>query len=408
MNITELKDSIRLCRESGVTPWVWGHRGIGKSTAIVQLTNEMAIGFKDFRCSQIEASDLRGLPDRSDGRTVYFPPDDLPREFSKEEIVHLLETKGKLKGKSEDEKKKIFDATNLKLNSGILFLDELNRAEDDVIQAVFQLVLDRCIGSYKLPEGWSVVVAGNYPEGYNVNNFSDPAFLDRFVHLEVDARNKDYVSDWTDYMSSRHKNTKILQFIGANIDHLVGNVEGQLDFTIQPSPRSWDSIARVDKAASRYEANIVFFVLKGLIGMSLAQQYQRFSCKVLPREVIERGVKAVEKKKLTRNEVTGLMWGIAAESRDIKTLSDKEADNILEFMSWLAKSQERDLAVTFGSQLVKGECSLGAAMLSNPHLVKLMSKSVTKNKRSWINKIDAKPSLQKLMSQTAWGKSDDE
>ena len=78
MKISIMKSCLSLCRESNVTAFMWGHRGIGKSSIVRQLCQELRIGFVDFRASQIEASDLRGLPDKSDNRTVYLPPADMP------------------------------------------------------------------------------------------------------------------------------------------------------------------------------------------------------------------------------------------------------------------------------------------------------------------------------------------
>ncbi len=44
---------------------------------------------------------------------------------------------------------------------GILFLDEFMQATHEVQKAVAPLILDRRVGEYELPEGWSVVLAGN-------------------------------------------------------------------------------------------------------------------------------------------------------------------------------------------------------------------------------------------------------
>jgi ethanolamine utilization microcompartment shell protein EutS len=48
-------------------------------------------------------------------------------------------------------------------------------------------VLDRAVGEYVLPPGWSVVAAGNFAERSLVIHFDDPAFLDRFAHLVLSA-----------------------------------------------------------------------------------------------------------------------------------------------------------------------------------------------------------------------------
>jgi len=310
-----------------------------------------------------------------------------------------------LEGKTPKEKEEAIEKWLKKSNSGILFLDELNRAEDDVLQAAFQLVLDRRIGTYVLPSGWSMVVAGNYPEGYNTNNFNDAAFLDRFCHLNIDANNDQYVEDWVTYMTKYEDATKILQFIGANIEHLTGSVEGQLDFSIQPSPRSWEFIARVDEVAEKYPADVVQLVRAGLIGHTLALQYEEFSCRVFPKQIINDGVKVLKSIDLTRNEMNGLVWGVAASAKDASQLNDKQRENVLDFWMHIANSVERDLAVTFGVQLMKNECGeIGAAVVANPHLSKLLNTQIKKNaSSSWVAIASRRADLISLMEKTAWG-----
>ena len=77
--VNVIKDSVLLCGKAGITPFIWGHRGLGKSSVVRQTAADNNMGFIDMRASQMEASDLRGLPDRQDGRTVFLPPADMPR-----------------------------------------------------------------------------------------------------------------------------------------------------------------------------------------------------------------------------------------------------------------------------------------------------------------------------------------
>src|SRR5262245_19167821 len=77
--IAMLKRALKICFEAGITPFLWGHRGVGKSSLFRQLAAENGWGFVDLRCLQLEAADLRGLPERTaDGRTRFLAPTDLP------------------------------------------------------------------------------------------------------------------------------------------------------------------------------------------------------------------------------------------------------------------------------------------------------------------------------------------
>jgi MoxR-like ATPase len=43
----------------------------------------------------------------------------------------------------------------------ILFLDEITSAPPTVSAAAYQLILDRRLGDYVVPEGWVIFAAGN-------------------------------------------------------------------------------------------------------------------------------------------------------------------------------------------------------------------------------------------------------
>jgi hypothetical protein len=182
---------------------------------------------------------------------------------------------------------------------GILFIDEVNRAQDDVLQAIFQLVLDHKVGQYVLPPGWSVVAAGNFQEGYMVSGFNDPAFLDRFCHMTLSA-GETTLEEWIHYMSDVHgeKAAEVIEFASQNTKHLDGDIAGELGFSIQPSRRSWEAVVRVQQACNgtTFSQGAIFEVLAGLLGRELAQSFSRYSCPVKPRDLMKNGVKPYESK----------------------------------------------------------------------------------------------------------------
>ena len=105
---------------------IWGSPGIGKSSIVAQVAQQENLQIIDLRLSQLAPTDLRGLPVAENGVAKWFPPEFLP-------------TSGK----------------------GILFLDEINMATPAVQGIVQQLILDRQVGSYRVPEGWFIWAAGN-------------------------------------------------------------------------------------------------------------------------------------------------------------------------------------------------------------------------------------------------------
>ena len=105
---------------------IWGPPGVGKSAVVARVAREQGLEFIDVRLSQLAPTDLRGLPVPKNGTSRWFPPEFLPRG-----------------------------------GTGILFLDELNMAPPTMQGVAQQLILDRKVGSYELPDGWLVWAAGN-------------------------------------------------------------------------------------------------------------------------------------------------------------------------------------------------------------------------------------------------------
>jgi hypothetical protein len=67
----------------------------------------------------------------------------------------------------------------------ILFLDEMNSAPPSVQAAAYQLVLNRRVGTYKLPDNVIVVAAGNREADKGVTYRMPAPLANRFVHLEL-------------------------------------------------------------------------------------------------------------------------------------------------------------------------------------------------------------------------------
>ena len=131
---------------------IWGPPGIGKSSVVAQVADGAGMQLIDLRLSQLAPTDLRGLPvaDHDAGVARWYPPEFLPRE-----------------------------------GRGILFLDEINMAPPSLQGIAQQLVLDRRVGSYCVPDGWFIWAAGNRKEDY-ASVFDMPSPLaNRFVHFNV-------------------------------------------------------------------------------------------------------------------------------------------------------------------------------------------------------------------------------
>lgn len=177
---------------------IWGPPGIGKSSIVAQIAQANGVSFVDVRLSQLAPTDLRGLPVPEHGISRWYPPEFLPRD-----------------------------------GSGILFLDELNMAPPAMQGVAQQLILDRRVGSYTVPEGWFIWAAGNRKED-RAAVFDMPAPLaNRFVHLEVTP---DFDS-FKAYALDRGLHEQILAFLSFR-PTLLHRLDPQQP--AWPSPRSWE------------------------------------------------------------------------------------------------------------------------------------------------------------------------
>lgn len=135
---------------------LWGEPGVGKTAALTQLTASLNLPLTTVIASVHEPSDFSGLPvigdDPATQGVPMAPPDWAVR------LVHA--------------------------GRGLLFLDELSTAPPAVQAALLRLVLERRIGSLRLPAGVRIVAAAN-PRSSATDGWElSPPLANRFVHLQ--------------------------------------------------------------------------------------------------------------------------------------------------------------------------------------------------------------------------------
>ena len=167
----EAKTAITHCLALKRPVMVWGAPGIGKSDIVKQIGNDAKREVIDIRLPLWEPTDIKGIPffNSKSNTMEWAPPAELP----------------------SDPKSK-----------AILFLDELNSAPPSVQAAAYQLILNRRVGTYKLPEGVSIVAAGNRETDKGVTYRMPAPLANRFVHLEMRVDFEDW-SMWATEKSYR-------------------------------------------------------------------------------------------------------------------------------------------------------------------------------------------------------------
>lgn len=183
---------------------LWGAPGVGKSQMIAQVASNESVPVIDVRLSQMEPSDLRGIPFRVDDSVEWAVPAMLPD--------------------SERHGPK-----------GVLFLDEITSAAPSVSAAAYQLILDRRLGHYRVPDGWAIFAAGNRQGDRGVTYTMPAPLANRFSHYEVDIN----LDDWAAWAYAHGIDDRVIGFLRFRPE-LLFDFDPAHNPVAFPSPRSWE------------------------------------------------------------------------------------------------------------------------------------------------------------------------
>jgi hypothetical protein len=218
---------------------LWGPPGIGKSQLVAQLAERHSVPVVDIRLAQMEPTDLRGIPFREGAQVVWSVPALLP------------------------------DAARHGA-SGILFLDELTSAPPTVTAAAYQLILDRRLGEYRVPEGWTIFAAGNRQGDRGVTYQMPAPLANRFVHFELEPD----LDDWVAWAHANGIDSRLIAFIRFRPD-LLFEFDPARTAAAFPSPRSWEFAHR---ALTKFgdAPELLAEALKGCVGAAAALACQAY------------------------------------------------------------------------------------------------------------------------------------
>jgi hypothetical protein len=315
MNIEQTKEILK-SMPTGKSVMLHAKHGVGKSSVVKQVSEEIAeqtgkpCGFWDVRLSQCEVGDIKGMPllDAKEGVTRFLKQEWWPREEG---------------------------------SQGILFFDELNRASKDVLQAVFEICLDRRLDGEQLPEGWRVVAAVNSDDDYDVVEL-DPALHDRWFHVDFDPSS----NEWLDWGRQNNVHPAVIEFINRNnnlLDPPVGNLEAG---RIYPSRRSWVSFSEtmIHMNLDTRDDGMLTQVAKGWVGREIAVMFQKFITnefsQLRPEDVLDNFDKVKSKVEAATADievVAALARSVVAEvnERSATKMKDKQKEALKEFFMML-------------------------------------------------------------------------
>lgn len=223
LNSKELKETLkhiiannRILQENGknpVTVSICGPAGLGKTSAVEQLSSELDIKhFVQINLGQLdELGDLVGIPVK--------------------EYYMTKEVNGKQTGKYIDEKvidtmvKQGYELTNNsrmsyskpawiagKGENGILVLDDYTRAQPRFMQAVMEIINKQEYISWKLPKNWSILLTENPDDGtYNVTDI-DAAAKSRYITFDM----KFEPEVWAEWATQNNIDERCINFMLMN------------------------------------------------------------------------------------------------------------------------------------------------------------------------------------------------
>ncbi|HUZ08692.1 MAG TPA: ATP-binding protein [Acidimicrobiales bacterium] len=158
IDASSVGEALSVSVRAGVPVLLWGSPGTGKTSVVRALGEALGWPTEVVIGSIREPADFAGLPIVVDGAVQMAPPLWARRLAAAEQ--------------------------------GLLFLDELTTAPPAVQAAMLRVVLERVVGDLVLPDGIRVVAAANPPEEAAEGWELSPPLANRLVHLDwpVDAK----------------------------------------------------------------------------------------------------------------------------------------------------------------------------------------------------------------------------
>jgi hypothetical protein len=297
--------------------FLWGPPGIGKSELVAEIAQELGGHMIDLRLGQMEPTDIRGIPfyNKDSGKMDWAEPVDLPTEefASQHPIV-------------------------------VLFLDEMNSAAPSVQAAAYQLILNRRVGKYFLPDNVVLVAAGNRESDKGVTYRMPTPLANRFIHQEMRV-------DFPSYQEWAVKNNIHKDVVG----YLSFAKQDLYDFDPKSAsrafatPRSWTFVSQILEDEDG-DDDTVMNLIAGTVGEGLAVKFmahRKISGRMpKPEDILSGKVKDLDVKEVSAMYSLVISMCYELKGAIEKKVADKQfhemADN---FFAYMMKNFETELVV---------------------------------------------------------------
>lgn len=303
--------------------FLWGPPGIGKSELVEGIGESGVLGNTkviDMRLALFEPTDLRGypVPNVETGVMQWLPPADLPTP----ELAAEYDTI-------------------------ILFLDELNSAAPSVQAAAYQLILNRRIGQYVLPDNVVIIAAGNRETDKGVAYRMPKPLENRFVHFELRV---DF-EDWLNWATDNRINPDVVGYLTFAKNDLY-NFDPSSSSRGFATPRSWSFVSEM-LAGSDLPESLETDMVAGCVGEGTAVKFMAHR-KIAgdlpdPSQVLDGKVKKMDSTEVSAMYALATSLCYELKERSMNAEKEKSMDNFHKsfsnFISFMMDNFETEMVI---------------------------------------------------------------
>jgi hypothetical protein len=358
-----------------MVPLFTGEAGLGKSQICQawvkkQRKRNPDFGFLDLRIAYMEAPDLIGFPETEKDKNGTVR--------TKHRLPEFWPTEGE----------------------GLILLEEPNRGTTGVMNCLMQILTDRKIHNYTLPDGWIIAGCINPDSSEYDVNAMDAALKDRFEEFEVEYDAVTFI----DFMDGAAWHERVQMFVGSGIwTYKTAKEIAQGGKYI--SPRTWSKVNAAEKAGVGNNRNLHRLTVQSILGKDIGGEYHKFSFDQAPvtaSDILKDRKRAFERLTLQSSVDTYQGDMIAATVESIEKAyggakKDCKPDQIDEdTMAEVAKIIPSDHAVNLikqcGFKQSKGQITtfFNEFVKRHPELVKVLKDNIKISRATGANKAPAK------------------
>jgi hypothetical protein len=301
---------------------VVGDSGIGKTSTIIQLANELDLNFVKLNLAQIEElGDLVGFPIRQfevckDTNDCIWIDEHAVDEYTKQGYRFTGQNRMSycppewISGKS---------------NGGILLLDDWNRADVRFIQAVMELIDRQQYISWSLPKDWHIILTSNPDNGEYLVNSIDNAQKTRFISINL----KFDINCWGEWAENSQIDNRCINFLLRHPELVSTNTNSRSITTF------FNSISSLSSFDS--ELGLIQMIGEGSVGPEFTTMFTMFINNKLDKIISPETIMTHE----SLDYIINTLKGIIGKDKDYRAdLASIISTRIINFSLFFAKNNK--------------------------------------------------------------------